>query len=66
MKVWVGFLTTCVLRAVIVYAYYFLTLESRKGVNCTNGDTLKQTTLMYLNSSLWEGTFHVFPTKRAL
>lgn len=44
MQVWVGFLTTHILRAVNVYAYYFLTLESRKGVNCTNGANLTKTT----------------------
>lgn len=66
MQVWVGFLTTHVLRAVNIYAYYFLTLESRKGVNCTNGANLMKTTSISLNTSLWEGTFHVFPTERAL
>lgn len=49
MEVSVGFITMCMLTAVNVYAYYFLTLEPRKGVNCNNWTNLKKTISIYLN-----------------
>lgn len=51
MKVWAGFLTPCMPRAVNVYAYYLLILEWRTGIKCTNRANLKKNTYIYLNPS---------------